>query len=227
MSANENAVESREVGRFDRVVLRVYNMVNQVQITQGERASLTIEARSEILSKIKTAVRGGALVIWQDGSWLDKLASALTTSLTRPTVRYHLTVTDLACLELAGFVHAYAAELHADSLSLKLKGAGQVVIGSLTANSLAVDLEGAGRIELAGQVQEQRVAIQGPGFYEAYNLKSQRARVGLKGLGKASIWAVDSLEIKVRGLGHVDVRGTPVIRKDISPRAPLPGFGQP
>lgn len=227
MTVNENAVEKREVDSFDRLVLRVCNVVNQVQITQGERASLTIEARPEILSKIKTAVRGGALVIWQDGGWLDKLASALTTSLTRPTVRYHLTVTDLACLELAGFVHANAAELHTDNLSLKLKGAGEVVIRSLTANSLAVDLEGAGRIELAGQVQEQRVTVQGPGFYEAVNLKSQRARVGLKGLGMASVWAVDSLEIKVRGLRHVDVRGTPVIRKDISPRAPLPGFGQP
>jgi hypothetical protein len=227
MTANENAVESREVGSFDRVVLRVYNVVNQVQITQGERASLTLKTRPEILSKIKTAVRGGALVIWQDGSWLDKLASALTTSLTRATVRYHLTVTDLACLELVGFVHAHAAELHADSLSLKLKGAGQVVIGSLTASSLAVDLGGAGRIELTGQVQEQRVTVEGPGSYKAANLKSQRARVGLKGLGRASVWAIDSLEIKVRGLGHVDVRGTPVITKDISPRAPLPGLGQP
>ena len=227
MTANDCVVESREVGDFAKVVLRVYNMVNQVQITQGEQESLTIEAQPEILSKIKTAVRGGTLVIWQDGSWLDKLASALTTSLTRPTVRYYLTVMDLACLELAGFVHANAAELRADRLSLKLKGAGEVVIGSLTANRLAADLEGAGRIELAGQVQEQQVAIQGPGFYEAVDLKSQRARVGLKGLGRASVWAVDSLEIKVRGLGHVDVRGTPAIRKDILPRAPLPGFGQP
>lgn len=223
MTANENAVESREVGSFDRVILRVYNMVNQVQITQGERASLTIEARIEILSKIKTAVRDGSLVIWQDGSWLDKLASALTTSLTRPTVRYHLTVMDLACLELAGFVQANAAELHTDNLSLKLKGAGEVAIRSLTANSLAAELEGAGRIELSGQVQEQRVTVQGPGLYQAVNLKSQRARVELKGLGRAGVWAVDSLDIKVRGLGHVEVRGTPVIRKDISPRALAPG----
>lgn len=227
MKANENAVEKREVGGFDRLVLRVYNVVNQVQITQGERESLTIEARPEIASKIATTVRGGALVIRYDGSWLDKLGFALATSLTRPTVRYHVTVTDLASLDLAGLAQARAAEVCANRLSLKLKGMGEIIVGSLEARSLAADLDGPGRIELAGVVQEQEVAIQGPGLYEASELRSQRARVRLKGLGRAGVWAVDSLEVRVRGLGRVAVRGTPVIQEDISPRAPLPRFGQP
>jgi hypothetical protein len=209
------------------VVLRVYNIANQVQIRQGERESLTVEARPEIASKITATIRGGTLFIRHDGSWLNKLSFALATSLTRPTVRYHLTVKELACLDLAGFVQAHAAELHATTLSLKLKGVGEIVIGSLTARSLTADLDGPGRIELAGRVQEQQVAIQGPGLYEAIDLKSQRARVALKGLGRAGIWAVDSLEVRVRGLGRVQVRGTPVIQEDISPRAPMPRFEHP
>lgn len=227
MTANENVVEKREVDSFDRLVLRVYNVVNQVQIKQGEHESLTIEARPDIASKITTTVRGGALVIRHDGSWLDKLGFALATSLTRSTVRYHITVTELACLDLAGFVRAHAAELRTNRLSLKLKGVGEIVVGCLTARSLAADLDGPGRIELAGHVQEQQVAIRGPGLYEARELKSHKARVALKGLGRAGIWAVDSLDIEVRGLGRVEVRGTPVIKKDISPRAPLSRFGQP
>ena len=183
MTTNDRVVENREVRNFDRVVLGVHNMMNQIQITQGEHESLTIEARPEVLSKITTAVSGGELAIRLDGSLLDKLGFALSTSLTRPMVRYHLTVKNLTCLDLTGFVHANAAELRAGSLSLKLKGAGEITIGSLAAQHVAAALQGAGRIELGGQVEEQDVAIQGPGLYQALNLKSRRACVSLKGLG--------------------------------------------
>ncbi len=227
MAANQRVAEDRQVRDFDQVVLRVYNMINEVQITQGEHESLTIEARPEILAQITTTVRGGQLTIGLDGSLLDKLGFALSTSLTRPTVRYLLTVKSLSSMDLAGFVHANAAELQSTSLTLKLKGAGEIAIGSLMAQNLITDLQGTGRIELSGQVGEQRVAIQGPSSYQARNLESRKTYLELKGIGRASVWAVDELEIKVRGLGQVEVRGSPVIRKDISPRVPLPSFGPP
>lgn len=227
MTMNYRVIQNREVRGFDRVVLSVPNMMNQMQITQGEDESLTIEAREEVLSRITTTVRGGELAIRLDGSLLDKLGFALATSLTRPVVRYRLTVKNLAHLELTGFARADATDLRANSLSLKLNGAGGINVGSLTAKQVDVELQGAGRIELGGQVEEQKVTIQGPGFYEALDLKSRTARVSLKGLGRARVWVVHELGVKVRGLGRVEVRGTPKIKEDISPRAPLPRFGHP
>lgn len=227
MSVNHSVAESREVRNFDRVVLSVHNMMNQIQITQGDHESLTVEARPEVLSKITTVVRGGELAIRMGGSLLDKIGFALSTSLTRPTIRYHLAVKNLASLELNGFVHASADELCTTNLSLSLKGAGRITIGSLTARHVATELRGAGRIDLGGQVREQEVAIEGPGLYQAIKLHSRKARVSLNGLGRARVWAVDKLEVEVRGLGRVEVRGKPEIKQDISPRAPIPGFGQP
>lgn len=225
MTTNDRTVENREVRDFERVVLSVDNMMNQVQITQGKHESLTIEARPEVLAKIATTVKGRVLSIRLQGSLLDKLGFALATSLTRPIVRYHLMVKDLSSLELVGLVHANAAQLRVGSLSLKLRGAGEIAIASLTAQHLTAHLHGVGRIELSGQVEEQDVAIQGPGSYQALDLESQRARVSLKGIGRAGVWVVDELDLKVRGLGQVEVRGTPEIRQDILPRAPLPRFG--
>lgn len=225
MAAIDYVSEKREVCEFDRVIMCVNGIINLVEITQGEHESLIMKGRPDVLSKITTVVRGRVLIIRSEGSWMDKLGFALSTSFTRPAIRYTLTVKDLACLDLTGFVHARAAELRTNNLSLKLKGAGELEVCSLTAQSLAVELRGVGRIDLAGQVEEQRVTIHGPGHYKALNLKSRRARVLLEGIGSAGIWAVDRLEIKVRGLGRVGVRGTPKIRKDIAPRAPLPRFG--
>ena len=224
MARNDCVVEHREVCNFDRVVLSVHNMMNQLHITQGEHESLTIEARPEVLAKIATTVRGRELAIRLDGSLLDKLGFALTTSLTRAVVRYHLVVRDLACLELTGLVNASAAKLRAENLSLKVRGAGGITIGSLAARQVNVDLHGACRIRLSGQVEGQDVNVRGPGFYEALDLKSRRAFVSLKELGRARVWVVDQLSVKVRGLGRVEVRGTPEIRQDVSPRAPQPGF---
>ena len=225
MTGKDRVVENREVGGFNRVVLSVHNMMNEIQITQGEVESLTIEAPAGILPKITTAVRGGELAIQLDGSLMDKLRFALATSLTRQVVRYHLTVKKLACLELVGFVHADVPELRAGNLCLKLEGAGGITIGSLTAQRVAVDLQGACRIKLSGQVDGQDVAIGGPGVYEALDLLSRTAIVSLKGLGRARVWVTDELGVKVRGLGRVEVRGRPEIREDISPRVPQPGFG--
>lgn len=224
MTGNERVIESREVGGFDRVVLSVHNMMNEIEITQGEHESLTIEAQAEILPKITSTVCGGQLVIQLDGSLLDKLRFALATSFTRQVVRYYLTVKNLAYLELVGFAHAELPELYAGSLGLKLTGAGGMTIGSLAARQVNVDLHGACRIKLSGQVEGQDVKIRGPGLYEALDLKSRRAFVSLKELGWARVWVVDRLGVKVRGLGRVEVRGTPEIKEDISPRAPQPGF---
>jgi hypothetical protein len=225
MAAIDYVSESREVCEFDRVIMCVNGVINKVQITQGEQESLTLWGQPDTLSKITTVVRERALIIQSGGSWVDKLGFALSTSLTRSTVRYTLAVKDLAGLDLTGIVHAQLAELHASNLRLSLKGAGDVAIGWLTAQSLDVDLRGVGRIELDGQVEAQRATIDGPGHYKALNLKSRSAHVSLKGLGRADIWAVDRLDVKVRGLGHVGVRGVPKIRKDIAPRVPSATFG--
>jgi len=225
MTTSDRVAENREVSGFDRVILSVCNLMNQVEITQGDHESLTVEAPAEILPKIRIEVRGGALSIRLEGSLMDKLGFALSTSLTRPVVRYHLTVKNLAYLELVGFASANAAELRAGSLELKLKGAGGITIGSLMARQVAVELQGAGRIELSGEVAAQVVSVQGPGLYEGLDLKSRKARVSLKGLGRARVWAVDELGVKVRGLGGVEVRGAPEIKRDIRPRAPQPRLG--
>ena len=225
MTGNDRVVDNREVGGFSRVVLSVHNMMNEIQIAQGEEESLTIEARAEILPKIRTSVHDGELVIQLDGSLLDKLRFALATSFTRQVVRYRLTVKNLTHLELIGFAHADVPELRAGSLSLKFKGAGRMTIGSLTVQQLAVELQGACRMKLGGQVDGQDVTIGGPGLYEALDLKSRTAYVSLSGLGRARVWAIDELGVKVSGLGRVEVRGRPRIKEDISPRVPQPGFG--
>ena len=224
MSTGNLVTESRDVSNFDQVVLREYG---ELVITQGEQESLTIEAGPDILSRIKTEVRHGRLVITIVGSWLDTLGHALTTSLTRQPIRYSLAVKQLSGLEVLGAARVKASNIETDRLALRLSGAGLIDIKSLTAESLEVDLPGMGKIDLTGQVAEQSIAITGAGNYCAPKLESKKARVDLRGVGKATVWAVEDLDANIRGLGSVEYYGTPTVSKNVSGLGSVTSLGNP
>jgi hypothetical protein len=213
MSTGNLVTESRKVSNFDRVLLRDYG---ELVITQGEQESLTIETHPDVLTRIKTEVREGKLVIEIGGTWMDKLGHAFSTGLTRQWVKYNLTVRKLTGLEIAGAVRVNASDIETDRLALKLSGAGQVNIKALSAEVLEVDSPGAGAINISGKVGEQRIAISGAGSYKAPKLESRRASVDLRGAGQATVWAVEDLDVAIGGLGSVEYYGFPTVRKKVS-----------
>jgi hypothetical protein len=215
--SSEVSTESRVVRDFDRVVLRVDNVVNEVEVRQGETESLKITGRPDVLSRMKTEVRDGRLSITLGGSWSEKLGEALATSLSRQWVKCDLTVTQLTSLEIGGLARVHASDIKSDRLALTLCGAGQVKIESLAVGALDVGLRGTCQMEVEGQVTEQRVAVEGMGHYRAPSLRSRRAMVELRGSGKATICALEDLDVTTRGLGLVEYYGTPKVKKDGSP----------
>jgi hypothetical protein len=224
MSTGDLVTESREVGNFDRVALSDYG---HLVITQGEEESLTIEAERDVLAKIQTEVREGRLDISIGASWRDKLGHALSTSLTRKGIKYSLSVQKLAGLEILGAARVNVSNLKTDRLGLTSGGAGDVNIESLIAEQLEVDLRDAGTIELTGQVAEQNVSIGGAGLYRAPKLASKRARVTLRGAGRATVWVLEDLDVDIHGLGSVQYYGLATVRKNISGLGSVTHLGNP
>lgn len=214
--------ETRHVQDFEQVSLRLENWFSEMELIQGERELLTIEASPELLSKIETTVKGCTLTIRLCAGIWERFGYALATSLTRPRVRLCLEVKDLTALSVLGAARVRAAKLESDTLALRFEGAGKIQILHLAANALVVDLGGATRIEVAGQATEQTVSIFGAGAYDARDLESKRATVRLRGMGRASVWATEDLATDVCGAGGVEVRGEPRVRRVL----PARGFYQ-
>ena len=208
--------ETRTVSGFERVLLHSQHE-NELVITQGETEALTIEAPADILPRIRSQVRQGRLTIELEGGLAEKISDALTTSLSRPRIRYHLAVKDLSELEIRAVATVEMTRLATPQLALKISGVADVRIDSLTAERLTLEFRGPGRVEIAGQVVEQQVDLFGPGLYYAHDLASCRARVGLRGMGQAQVWAEDSLEVRVDGPGGVTYRGRPQVKQHVSP----------
>jgi hypothetical protein len=218
------ATETREVSGFEQVVLEEYG---ELILTQGARPSLTIEADEDVLSRIETTVKDGTLTIGIRGTWWDKLGFALNDVLSGRKIVYQLTVAELRGVSVRGAGRVKCGELRTDRLVLRVAGAGEITIGSLSTGQLGVELPGAGRIQLAGQASEQRVAVTGAGTYRAPQLESQTAQIKLTGLGSATLWAVQELDVTIQGVGTVEYYGSPSVTQKITGVGRLTSLSNP
>jgi len=197
--------EDIKVSDFDQIN---FSTIGELTITQGDRESLTIEAESNVMSRITTAVRGATLYI--------EMKSGIWNVVPTKPVRYDLTVKELNSLDLSGVGTVYAGAIDTDRLDLDMSGAGKVIIRSLTAGILEVEHSGAGKCELAGQVRRQEVHLTGAGEYDAADLESETVEVELSGVGKATVWATEALDIRLSGVGSVSYYGDPTVTQNVS-----------
>jgi hypothetical protein len=106
--------------------------------------------------------------------------------------------------------------LKSESLYLTLKGAGEVILTGLEVGLIDVDLPGAGRIALSGKTDRLNVSMKGAGSFDGPQLESREARVILRGVGKATVWATAQLDATVEGIGAIDYYGNPTVRQNVS-----------
>ena len=199
--------ETRDVRNFSALSLAV---VGDLTITQGQTEALTIEAEDNILPHIKAEVRNGTLFISFDReNWQDRF---------QPTkaIKFNLALKDLTAVESSGAENIKSASIKTNRLSLKLNGVGNVKIERLEASEIVTVISGAGNVDLAGQVTRQEATVNGVGSYRAGDLNSQVAKIAVNGAGGATLWARESLDVRIAGVGGVSYYGNPQVTKDIT-----------
>jgi hypothetical protein len=196
--------EKRSVSGVTEVRLAT---VGELNVQQGSTESLTVEAEDNLISRIRTDMEGGTLVIRVD--------RGVSISPTAP-VRYDLTVRELRELELSGSGKIHAAPLHSDEFSVRIPGSGDIRLDQLEANSLTAEISGSGKITVPGKVVSQKVRISGSGDYDGRSLQSRSADISVSGSGDSTVWVQDDLSAHISGSGTVDYYGNPKIVKHIS-----------
>lgn len=196
--------ENRDVQGFTGVKL---TGVGELNITQGGRESLTIEADDNILPKIKSNVEGETLVIG-----VERGVSVSPTV----TIRYTLVAKELTDLELSGSGKINTAAIRSQNFSVRLPGSGEIRLDDLTADALTAEISGSGRISVPGNVVSQKVHISGSGDYDGGNLKSRSADISVSGSGDSTVWVQDDLSAHISGSGKVEYYGNPRVSQHIS-----------
>jgi hypothetical protein len=211
--------ETREIQSFNKVSFRDFGTLN---LTQGEKESLIIEADQEILSELISEVRGDTLVLGIDEDWVNRIGKVISSVFNNEEhkVIYHLTFVDLSQIKVSGKCTLKCDSLSTADLALKISGLGNMLINNLACSSLETNVSGRGDISLSGHADHQKIRISGSADYSAPNLESASAKITISGQGNATVRVQEELDITISGLGQINYYGHPKIRQVIS------GFGK-
>lgn len=162
------ATQSRALSAFDRVEL---SGANNVVVQVGGKQAVTVHADHNLLTRVKTKVVAGTLVVTNRGSF--------TTS---SPMRVDVTVPSLRAVSLSGSGMVTVAGIHVGALHVTLAGSG-VIHASGTVDRLDVSLSGSGDAQLQELVARNVLAsVSGSGRIAVNATDTLDARVPGTGL---------------------------------------------
>lgn len=206
--------EAREVRDIERVTLQD---VGNLTIIQGDEEGLSVEANENLHEYLVSEMRGRELVLKVKDGY--QIASG-------STIRYTLRVMNLDRVTVAGAGNVDAERLETGDLALIVSGAGNVTIEDLQASSLRAEASGAGNFTLQGQVESQDLTITGVGNYNAGDLQSGEASVTINGAGECTVWAEESLDVRISGFGSLKYYGSPRVTQSITGSGGVDSLGE-
>jgi hypothetical protein len=106
------------------------------------------------------------------------------------------------------------AELVLRSLDeLHVSGAGEIRIRGFRGGDFEFGLSGAADLEMDGEADKLKVRVSGAGDIDARDLKAKHVDITISGAGNADVYASESVEAHVSGVGDIDVWGAPERQK--------------
>jgi hypothetical protein len=185
-----------------------FNAVNiagsfDVYITQGSTESVTVEADDEVIDKIVTEVKGGALKIY------TKSTSGFNWSWGGDNKKRIVRVVakDLNTISLTGSGDVFFKEgFRTQSLAVKLSGSGDIT-GKVDVKTLESSVVGSGDVTLTGRAETSSVRVSGSGDFSGKDLLTTSTTVKVVGSGDASVNASQQIDASVAGSGDIRYTG--------------------
>jgi hypothetical protein len=169
-------------------------------IREGKGFSVELRADADDLPRIKTHVEGDTLVIETEEhhGWHS-----------RDDISATITLPHFAGLLLSGAGNVKIAGVHAQAVTLDLRGAGDVQFAG-EAKRVAVKLKGAGSVTFApGHAQALDIQLSGAGDIKAKALVARDVSVDLRGTGSVELTADGgALDLGMHGIGSIRWYGT-------------------
>jgi hypothetical protein len=102
-----------------------------------------------------------------------------------------------------------------DLKEVALSGASDFSLSGLANDRLKINTDGASKLRATGETGALEVSLNGAGTLDARELRARTARVVSNGAGTVSVYASDSLDATVNGVGSIDYYGDP---KTVNPK---------
>jgi hypothetical protein len=96
-----------------------------------------------------------------------------------------------------------------DLKSVDVHGASSVEIAGYKGQSFEFNVSGAAELEMDGVVDELEISVSGAGDIDTRDLLAKSVEISVSGAGEAKVYASESFEGRVSGVGNIDYYGDP------------------
>lgn len=96
---------------------------------------------------------------------------------------------------------------------MTVSGAGDVQIRGFDGDRFSFQLSGAADLEMDGRLDDLAIHVSGAGNIDTRRLKARNVEVHISGAGDADVYASESIDADVSGVGHISLYGKPEHRK--------------
>ncbi len=94
--------------------------------------------------------------------------------------------------------------------NLSINGAGNIQVqNQINCNLLNSIINGAGNIDLQGKCNSFDCSINGAGNINAFEFEAKNCKARIKGTGNCSVYAGESLDAQITGVGNIIYKGNP------------------
>jgi len=197
----DNASQTYPFAGFDRIsVAGPYD----VEITRGDRFSVSAEGSEGAIGEIEVLVEDGELVIrprddisfgdWGDGE----------------DVTFQITMPQAEQIDLAGPGDITLDRVDGPLFEASVTGPGSLTIGQMDVDRADFSVAGSGEIAVDGTAREVEVAIGGSGEISAGGLRATNASIVIGGSGDVELYVEDDADVTITGSGDVEINGPAV-----------------
>jgi hypothetical protein len=187
--------EERKVESFDRISV---TSAIRLEISTGNRESVTVEAEESLMKQVKTEVKGGELNLYLDGHFSSERGVVI-----------RVVAKEIKAIEASGATSVDVKDLiKGETLKLEISGASKLKT-KIKVNQLDLEMSGASHVALSGDADKMKAEVSGAASLKADELKLKDADIEATGAASASIDVSESLNAEASGAGHIRYNGNP------------------
>jgi hypothetical protein len=181
-----------------------------VELTQGGKEGVRIEAQENLLNSIQTEVKNGVLHIYTT----DNIS-------TNKGMKAYITIRELNSVNISGGVKVMGnSTFKADAFDMDLSGGSKVTL-AINTKKLRADMSGASKVMLTGVADEVRMDMSGASKVDASDLEAKRVHVEASGASNVKVFAKNELNVNASGATKVAYKGDPTVSSNVSAAAKI------
>ena len=211
MSCNDFKSDSITSKTYDISEFSSLNLelIGEVFYEQSDSAYLNISGSSNLIDALQVSDDNGTLSIKLRNKQKFTGKKKLVVKVGSP----HLSKVNFESIGTLRFKNKFIG----DEVSINNKGVGEIVIDDFQVEKFNLNSKSIGSIKIKGTSNMTSINSVGLGEIDASEFKSKKVKVVSEGMENLSVYAEDSIDITMKGLGNINYYGNPAeVKTDIS-----------